>query len=261
MGITERARAVSAARLLRKGNVLAFPFDVEGHRMERLIRQWAPAATRPDDDTWQVTPTLHLRGPVACDEHVRRRADLPDATVAAYVAVALSDPPYAAELGGVALLLGLGRRLGGRVRLAVDDGRWFDPDQYPVHPVVQAPHRLSRDELLALLAPHLSNLRFDDSEDPDDPLDPDDPEYGDADLLVSDTVSVSVTTGNVPCHPLVRRQPWCPPDGTSTEYAVLPNHSDEMPQPATDESLRITDVLLTATGGLLLDDDGFPWST
>ncbi len=143
--------------------------------------------------------------------------------MAAYVALASSGPD-ARELGGVDLLGGLGRRLGGRLRLACDDdGRWFDPNQYPVHPVVQAPHRLSRDELLALLAPHSSKLRFDDSEDPDDFLDPDDPEYGDADLLVSDTVSVSVTTGNVPCHPLVRRQPWCPPDGTSTEYGVLPN--------------------------------------
>jgi len=74
--------------------------------------------------------------------------------------------------------------------------------------------------------------------------------------LDTDGVIVWVNPCVPTSFPLVRAQPWFATADRTTEYQF---HAD----PATDAPARVATaarVLASATGGVVLDEDGYPWS-
>lgn len=231
------------ARLLRDGNVVAFPPGVTEDSVYACARLWAPGAQCTDDGRLLVTPCLQLVGPLRHDETLWRRAAIPAAAATAY---AVTDQPRLGhvllELTGGDLAAGLARRLGGWYR-GQDETRWHAGGAEPPEPCVYAPDVLSAGRTTQLLKPCLAALHL---------ADQDDGWY----RLESGGVSVIVASdASDESYPLISQQPWF----VSWERTAV-YHISAADSAGRHQASRAARILRHATGGVLLDDDGFPWT-
>jgi len=119
-----------------------------------------------------------------------------------------------------------------------------DPNGEPACPLVVAPRALSANDALGLLGPYLPGLQvgFQD-------------EHGywlDSDAWVMHT---EVSTPAV--FPLVRVQSWF----ASVETIAEHEFGTDGASPGRERVEAAAQALVTATGGVLLDEDGFLWQT
>ena len=256
MRLIDRFRASPQARLLRKNDALVFRVDVPDWRVQEYVREWSPGATRTGDGVVPVTESLILHGPLRCDDDLRRQAELPADAVTAY-AVAYAPGQVPVDWTGVGLLAGLARRLDGRIRQPADKtGSWSNPVRIPVDPRVYAAGRLPVERVSALLAPHLPGLRLDETSGAERRRKRSDDERP---TWESDKVGVLVSSGMPDQRfALVRRQPWFITWDDVSEYALFVEDFYDF-RGALEQALAAADALVAATGGLLLDEDGFPW--
>jgi hypothetical protein len=227
-------------RLLRNEPVLAVPPNITLVHVERCVLRWSPGAAREADGSLALTEFVLLRGPFSYDAELWRDAELPAALPSVYVASHRPHPPQH-ELLGHDLIVGLCRRLGGQCRHRVGSG-WLDIRGLPAEPRVYAPRELLPQEVLRLLASHLPGLEL----------------AGRAKRryeLSAPDAAVVARRPPASLFPLVRREHWYSSPEATAEYSILP---DEDPQPH-ERAAQAAQALADATGGLLLDEDGFPW--
>jgi hypothetical protein len=227
-------------RWLREEPLLAVPPPVTLLHVERCVLQWSPEAAREADGSLALSEFVLLRGPFGYDEELWRKADLPSELTSAYTAGHKPNAP-AHELLGRGLIAGLCRRLGGRCRHRVGED-CADLRDAPVAPRVYASRELLPQEVLRLLAVHLPGLEF----------------AGRAkrryQFSAADT-SMVVRRPPGSLFPLVRREHWFTSPETTVEYLILPGDG----RPPHERAAQAAQELVEATGGLLVDQDGFPW--
>jgi hypothetical protein len=257
MRLIDRFRASPQARLLRKNDALVFRMDVPDWRVQEYVREWSPGAARTPDGVVPVTESLVLHGPLRCDDDLRRQAELPADAVTAY-AVAYAPGQVPIDWTGPDLVAGLARRLDGRIRQPADrSGQWQKLGGVPVQPRVHAAGRLPAERVSALLAPYLPGLRPEETSGAGRGRKRN---HGEQAMWESDKVGVLVASGMPDQRfPLIRHQPWFISWADVSEYALFVEDFYDF-RGALEQALAAADALVAATGGLLLDEDGFPWS-
>jgi hypothetical protein len=227
--------------LLTSTAALAVPPSVTPHHVERCLRLWSPDATREPDGTWWLSGGLRLHGPIPYDEQRWRAAGLPSGTAVAYAVQFVSgnadmEPATRDPLAGAC------RLLGGQVREA--GGDWESLYGTPPRdPTVYAPRQLSAGEMIDLIGTLLPGLRLVDEGD-----------AGYYRLESADTEVLGMDQSEA-IYPLVRREQWYEDFESTARHAVEP--LDDRPYGAEIERAR--DVVRVETGGILLDEFGFPW--
>jgi hypothetical protein len=232
-------RSDSALRVLRDHLVLAFSGSVAVEQIEDSVRLWDPGATRDQRGRLAAAGSLRLDGPFPYDETLWRRAKLPPeaTTVYAVTADAASDEDWMQ----CPLVWGICRRLGGRSRGGVRSG-WQDRYRTPAEPRVYVDPELPREDVVDLLAPHLPGLEtvvrdyFVDEHESED-------------------VNLDVVASALFRFPLIRAQPWFSSWDSTAEYALHPHDTPR----ARRRAEQAAHILADAAGGLVLDEDGFPW--
>jgi hypothetical protein len=229
---------------LWKAAVLALPATTTSFDVEDVVRLWCP-------DGWHMSGLylgfdIFTLTPVGYDEDLWEDADMPSdlrrAYVLGYKAGGTSSGYAQDDEMGYDLLRGLSRRLGGRCRRDVD-AEWDDLGGEPADPWVFAPVALPAEETLDVLAPHLVDARIVDREGTG--------EYRiDADGLILWCDPLTPTE-----YPQVLAQSWHHSSRDRAEYQFVSDPSAGGPERA-DTAAR---VLADATGGIVLDEDGFPW--
>jgi hypothetical protein len=229
---------------LWKAAVLALPATTTGFEVEDVVRLWCP-------DGWYLSGgslgfDMFTLTPVDYDEDLWEGADLPPdlrrAYVLGYRAGGTGSGSGQDDEMGHDLLRGLARRLGGRWRRDVD-AAWDDPAGEPVDPWVYSPVALPAEEALDLLAPHLVDASIVDREETG--------EYRiDADGLILWCDPLTPTQ-----YPRVLAQSWYDVGREFAEYQFVSDPDAGGPERA-EAAAR---VLADATGGVVLDEDGFPW--
>jgi hypothetical protein len=228
------------AKLLTSAAVLAVPPSVAPHHVEPCLRLWSPDAIVEPDGTWWLSGGLRLHGPIPYDEQRWRAAGLPSGTTVAYAVQFVSgnadmEPAARDPLAGVC------RLLGGQVREA---GREWESlyGTQPHDPTVYAPRQLSADEMIDLIGTLLPGLRLVDEGD-----------AGYYRLESADTEVLAMDQSEA-IYPLVRREPWYEDFEGTARHAIEP--LDGRPYGAAVE--QALDLVRAATGGVLLDEFGFP---
>jgi hypothetical protein len=231
-------------RTLWTAAVVVLPSAVTDGQTEYEVRQWCPDATSVDAavlrlDVWTLTR-------VGWDEQLWRQADLPldypNAYVLGYKGGRSGSGSGQVDQMGYDLLRGLARRLGGRCRRAGDDP-WDDPSGEPADPWVFAPIALPAEQTLDMLAPHLPDLHVTARED------------GGEYRLDADSVIVWCDPLSPTLYPLVLAQDWYATAAQIVEYQFVVDPGADGPERA-DQAAR---ALAAVTGGIVLDEDGFPW--
>jgi hypothetical protein len=230
---------------LWKSAVLVLPATVTSFDVEDAVRLWCP-------DNWHMSGSylafdMFTLTPVHYDEQLWRLGDLPPDFPRAYrlgYAAGGTSSGYAQDDEmGYDLLRGLARRLGGRWRREAD-ADWDAQGGEPVDPWVFAPVALPAEEALDLLAPHLVDATIVDREDSG--------EFRiDANGLILWCDPLTPTR-----YPLVLDQSWYDEDRDFAEYQFVSDPGAGGPARA-EAAAR---VLAGATGGIVLDEDGFAWS-
>jgi hypothetical protein len=243
MGILDRLSGDPFVRQIRREPVLALPDGVGADAVERCARQWAPDVVRDPDGHLAVGSAVLLRGPIARTDRRWRAADVPAEAAACYVATVSSG--QGRRDGRTGLILGLHRRLGGWYRIWKGE-EWRDTSSYlpPRAPCVHAPVVLDPDDLVRVLDGALPGLRLVDTE-------PEHWEFGSAGVRVDLYRS---TPDVYDPEPWTIAQPWYRPTEPVAEYNLYA--SDPGKHAAVEDALW---SLVTATGGIALDEEGFVW--
>jgi hypothetical protein len=203
-------------------------------------------------DPFLTFDMFELRGPVGYDEKMWRAAEIPAEYPQAYVLTARPGvaESYQVEWIGYDSLCGVARRLRGLARPALDGEPWADPFGAAPDPWVHAAVELTPDQTIGLLEPYLTGLQVSVHDEITR-------EY----RLDADGVAVWCDPCSPTIYPLVRTQAWFTSADATTDYQFT---SD----PDTDAPARVAVVarvavaaqaLAAATGGLVLDEDGYPW--
>ena len=190
--------------------------------------------------------SFELHGPIHYDEAVWQEAKIPPDYPVAYVQTYRPDVQDAGEVywRGYDGMCGVARRLQGLVRPMLDEEPWEEPFGWAPEPWVHAPVELAPEEALCLLAPYLSGLRIElhDRVTHEYRLD------ADGAIMWCDPCRPTI-------HPWVRTQSWFTSPDATTEYQFNSN-------PETDAPAQVAVAvreLAAVTGGVILDEDGYPW--
>lgn len=249
----ETMRAFVSVRAPFRGEpVLVVPGSVGPERVEALVRQWCPDVVRRDGTTLEIPEGFDVLGPFP------RHGDgkwpdpaLPALLGAAYVTRLRPTPDdrdWSDDTRHL-LLSGLARRLSGQVRDRYSQP-WRDPTVLPAAPLVQAPKaaQLAPAALLSLLTSHYPGFAAEAKKS------------GLYDLQGSDGHSDSVwLAADLECpsvFPLARLR------FSATGSTDIVEYGFEHDATASAELRRMAEVaaaIATATGGIILDEDGFPW--
>jgi hypothetical protein len=242
MGILDVLRRDPVVRLMRREPVLVVPATVGPGQVERHVREWCPDAVRRTDTVLATRDGFTLHGPVLRTGPAWPDPGLPARLQAAYVTEWRREGvDYPGDHTRYQLLDGLARRLSGLVR-ETPRKPWQAPGDEPSSPTVLAPRRLTPDEAIRVLSAQYPGLTVGYQDEDTYEL------YDDGQVL-----SVELTTPSI--FPLVRLQPWYTRAAEVTEYTLTHLTTEE-------ELRRMVDVagtLARATGGIVLDQDGFPW--
>jgi hypothetical protein len=229
---------------LWKSAAVVLPATVTSFEVEDVVRLWCP-------DNWHMSGMylafdMFTLTPVHYDEELWRQGDLPPdfprSYRLGYAAGGTSSGYWQDDQMGYDLLHGLARRLGGRCRRNAD-ADWDDPGGEPADPWVFAPVALPAEEALDLLAPHLVDASIVNREASG--------EYRiDAEGLILWCDPFMPTR-----YPQVLAQSWYDEARDFAEYQFVSDPDAGGPERA-EAAAR---VLADATGGIVLDEDGFPW--
>jgi hypothetical protein len=236
-----------AVRMLRAGHVLVVPGGVTPAEVEECVRLWTPDTLRVADTVLRFDGWYELRGPVEYDESVWRGAGLPAEYRQAYAVI---DPvsgtrrrPDSSVLDAVN---GLARRLG-RYRAGFGQP-WENPADEPPDPSVCTARRLPADELLDLLAPYVPGLTLVPPEEDD--------EWADLGYMLESAEEMVESDFEFSSrYPRVRAEPWFTSPDEVAEYQFVSESAA-----ARDRVVAAAKALAAATDGVVLDENGFPWT-
>jgi hypothetical protein len=243
--LLDRLRTRAVARMLRRQPVLVVPPAVTAAQVEGYAAQWSPDRDRLAETVLELGDVFEVHGPLGYHEALRRRSDLPPEFPHAY-AVAPGPDAHLSVISDWTrydLVRGLARRLGGRCRVGPDKP-WEDPNGEPACPLVVAPRALSADDALGFLDPYLPGLQvaFQDE---------------DGYWLDIDAWMMHAELSTPAVFPLVHAQSWFASAETLVEYEF----GTDGTSPGRERVEAAAQALATATGGVLLDENGFPWQT
>ena len=248
MGLREMLRRAETRKVLRNGDVLAVPYSMSALEMTSWVRRWAPDLRVTPEDGIDFSLSLRLLGPIELDEVLRRRERVPAGAASVYVVVEREHGPLIIDgvetddLDSGDFVNGVAHRLHGWVRESW--AREWTPGEHDDGCLqVFAPVQLTKDELLRVLAPDLPELRGCAPDDPDELY-----------ALTGGGLSITASLAEDACstYPLVRLQPWFTAWTATTVYYLSDLGSSSGTLVAAARGIQ------EATGGVLLDFNGFP---
>lgn len=244
---------VSVPAPFRSEPVLVLPGEVDPRRVEAYVREWCPDAARRGDTVLAIPEGFDVLGPF----HRQEGAKWPDHGLPATFRTAYVTRPRPADDGGDdwaaetrhLLLYGLARRLSGQVRDRCTKP-WRDPAEFPAAPNVQAPKsgRLAHEALIRLLASHYPGFVA----KPEESFLYDLQGAGG----VGDSVWLATDLTSPTAFPLTRLR------FSVTGPTEIVQYEFEHDTTAVADLRRMAEVaaaIAAATGGIILDEDGFPW--
>lgn len=239
----DRLRTRSLVRMLRAEPVLVVPPDVTPAQVAGCAALWCPEVDRLTDSVLALADAFELYGPVEYDPAVWRRVQLPPEFPQAYAVRFGADGNLSpiSDWARFGLVTGLARRLSGSCR-SMASNPWDQPHGEPADPCVLAPRKLPAEEALRLLQPSLPELHIRDQDEA-------------IFTLAAGAVSVWGEVEKPAIFPLVRMQPWFASASALTECEFVSDGSAS----GRGQAETAARALTAATGGILLDDDGFPW--
>lgn len=243
MSLFDPMRTRAIARLMRQEPVLVVPAGAGSDRVDGYVRQWSPDAVRRNGTVLVIVDGVELLGPFGRTDPRWPDPRLPARFEAAYVTrstprsddTSLDDTRYD-------LLDGLARRLSGLVR-EQRRSLWVAAPREPVIPLVLAPRRLTAEEAIGVLSAHYPGLLLGDQDDESYRL-----YAGGYGVLLAELAAPSI-------FPHVARQSWFTGKPATTEYCLYHGDTPEGPRHTADAAR----TLAHATGGMVLDEDGFPY--